>query len=63
MEITVRPTKLQTFSCRLNGERISVDDELKVIRFIKDIKSYDVTEIEAWLRDGKVPKRPRCSSS
>jgi hypothetical protein len=47
----------------MNGERISVDDELKVIRFIKDIKSYNVIEIEAWLRDGKVPKRSGCRSS
>jgi death-on-curing protein len=48
---------------RMNGERIRVDDELKVIRFIKDIKSYNLIEIEAWLRDGKVPKRPGCRSS
>jgi death-on-curing protein len=48
---------------RINGERISIDDEQKVIRFIKDIKSYNLIEIEAWLRDGKVPKRPGCSSS
>jgi hypothetical protein len=39
------------------------DDELKVIRFMKDIKSYNVIEIEAWLRDGKVPKKSGCRSS
>ena len=47
----------------VNGERIGVDDELKVIRFMREIKSYDVIEIEAWLRDGEVPKRPCCRSS
>jgi len=48
---------------RMNGEKMSTDDESKVIRFIKDIKSYDMIEIEAWLRDGKMPKRPCCRSS
>ena len=48
---------------RMNGEKMSTDDESKVIRFMKDIKSYDMIEIEAWLRDGKMPKRPCCSSS
>jgi hypothetical protein len=41
----------------MNGKRIHDDDEQRVIRFMKDIKSYSIDEIEEWLRDGKIPKR------
>lgn len=42
---------------RMNGKRIHEDSERKVIRFIKDVKCYTVDDIEAWLRDGQIPKR------
>jgi death-on-curing family protein len=40
---------------RENGERIKIQDEQKVIRFIKDIKQYSIEQVEDWLENGKVP--------
>lgn len=43
---------------RLNGETIKIEDQRKVIRFIKDIRQYNIDEIEAWLKNGETTERP-----
>lgn len=37
-----------------NGAEIRTSNQQEIIRFIKDIKTYSIKEIEVWLRDGKV---------
>jgi death-on-curing family protein len=41
---------------QLNDAEMKVKDTKKIIRFIKDIWFYNIDEIEAWLRNGQVPK-------
>ena len=41
---------------RMNGERIKIKDKPKAIRFIKDIKQYNIEQIEGWLENGEVPQ-------
>ena len=36
----------------MNGAVFKEKDELKIIRFIKNIREYDIEEIEGWLKDG-----------
>lgn len=38
---------------RMNGKRIKVLDEQKVIRLIKDIKHYTIEQIAGWLENGE----------
>jgi prophage maintenance system killer protein len=42
----------------MNGGRMAATDLKGIIGFIKSVTSYDVDEIEAWLRYGEVTKRP-----
>jgi death-on-curing family protein len=41
---------------QLNDAKIKVQNAQKIIRFIKNILFYNIDEIEAWLRNGQVPK-------
>lgn len=41
----------------MNDGRMEEADLREVIRFIKNVYSYSVDEIEAWLRLGEVPER------
>lgn len=36
----------------MNGAIFKEKDELKIIRFIKNIREYDIEQIEGWLKDG-----------
>jgi len=36
----------------MNGVVFKEKDELKIIRFIKNIREYNIEEIEGWLKDG-----------
>ena len=48
----------------MNGVKMKMEkDTKKIIKFIKDIWYYNLDEIEAWLRDGKVPQRSDEDSS
>lgn len=38
-----------------NGAEIRTTNQQEIIRFIKDIKTYSIKEIEVWLRNGKMP--------
>lgn len=40
---------------RENGVKIKIEKQQKIIRFIREIRQYDIDEIEAWLKDGKIP--------
>lgn len=40
---------------RENGKRMKIANEQKIIRFIKDIKQYNIEQVEDWLENGKVP--------
>jgi death-on-curing protein len=40
---------------RMNGAEIRTSNQQEIIRFIKDIKTYSIDEIEVWLRNGEVP--------
>lgn len=42
----------------MNDAKMKIQDKKEIIKFIKDIRYYDIDEIEAWLRDGEVPERP-----
>jgi death-on-curing protein len=39
---------------RMNGAEIKTANQQEIIRFIKDIKTYTIEDIEVWLRNGKV---------
>jgi death-on-curing family protein len=41
---------------QLNDAEMKVTNIQKIITFIKDIWYYDIDEIEAWLRNGQIPK-------
>lgn len=41
----------------MNDGRMAEENLKKVIRFIKNVYSYSVDEIEAWLKYGEVPER------
>jgi len=36
----------------MNDAEIKEKDDLKVIKFIKDIRHYAINQVESWLRDG-----------
>lgn len=36
----------------VNGAELKEKDELKIIKFIKDIRKYDIEQIESWLKNG-----------
>ena len=36
----------------MNDAEIKEKDDLKVIKFIKDIRNYEINQVESWLRDG-----------
>ena len=40
---------------RENGAKIMIEEKEKIIRFIKEVKQYSIDQIEAWLKDGKIP--------
>jgi len=42
----------------MNDVSMNVQDSEKIIRFIKGILFYSIDEIEAWLKDGKLPQEP-----
>ena len=48
---------------RMNERRISTQNKQKIIRFIKDIKQYNVEQVEVWLEHGKMPQRPDTGSA
>ena len=41
----------------MNDVQMKVQDSQKILRFIKGILFYTIDEIEAWLKDGKVPQK------
>ena len=41
---------------RMNGKRIKIADQQKVIRLIKDIKQYSIEQIASWLENGEAPQ-------
>jgi prophage maintenance system killer protein len=47
----------------MNDAEIKIQGTKKIIKFIKNILYYNIDEIEAWLRDGKVPQRADENSS
>lgn len=38
----------------VNGAEFKEKDDLKIIKFIKDIRSYNIEQIASWLKDGKL---------
>jgi len=40
---------------RENGAKIRIENEKRIIRFIKEIKQYSIDQIEAWLKNGEIP--------
>ena len=40
---------------RMNGLKINTQNTKNVIRFIKDIKEYNIEQVEVWLEHGKMP--------
>jgi len=41
----------------MNGKKIKISDTEEVIRFIKDIRHYNIDEIENWLQNGEISKK------
>lgn len=42
----------------MNGVKLKAKNKEEIIRFIKDIRFYNIDEIEKWFKDGTTP-RPR----
>ena len=38
----------------MNDGEINEKDDLKVIKFIKEIRNYNLNQVESWLKDGKL---------
>lgn len=40
----------------INGKKMKVQNPEEIIRFIKNIRHYDIDEIEEWLKNGVTPR-------
>jgi prophage maintenance system killer protein len=40
----------------MNGKKMKITNTEKIIRFIKDIRQYEIDEVEAWLEHGEISK-------
>jgi len=40
----------------MDGKKMKITDTEKIIRFIKDIRQYNIDEIENWLENGEISK-------
>lgn len=40
----------------MNGKKMKITDTEEIIRFIKDIRQYNLEEVESWLENGEISK-------
>jgi death-on-curing family protein len=38
----------------MNDTELTEKDDLKIIKFIKDIRNYELDQVESWLKNGKL---------
>lgn len=40
----------------MNGKKMKISNTERIIRFIKDIRQYNIDEVENWLKNGEISK-------